>query len=156
MITAKTAITTSWVWAEYQIGWPNIWMWPKCVCVYKYNYSMRLNNPSQRKTGYKQAENAKNFRVSSSKMIGKYHPMVPPLDHFQGKNKNCSSLARTISLSRQSFFAYLTTFERRSGLKKFAILKITILKMGLLSKFQSHRSWGDAHLSFGAAQAPPN
>ena len=60
--------------------------------------------------------------------------MVPPLDNFQGKNKNCSSLGRTISASRRSFFANLTTFERRSG----------------------HRSWGDTHLSLGAAQAPPN
>ena len=95
----------------------------------------------------------------TSKIVGlhpaKKRPMLPPLDYFQGKNKNCSSLARTISLSRRSFFAYLTTFERRSGLKKFAILKITILKMGFLSKFQSHRSWEDAHLSLGAAQAPP-
>ena len=82
--------------------------------------------------------------------------MVPPLDHFQGKNRNCSSLGRTISASRRSFFANLTTFERRSGLKKFSLLKIAILKMGWLSKFQSHRSWGDAHLSLGPAQAPPN
>ena len=44
--------------------------------------------------------------------------MVPPLDHFQGKNKNCSFLVRTISASRQSFFANLTTFEQHSGLKK--------------------------------------
>ena len=54
----------------------------------------------------------------------------PPLNHFQGKNKNRSSLARTISESRRSFFANLTTFERRSGLKKFSLLKIAILKMG--------------------------
>ena len=53
--------------------------------------------------------------------------LVPPLDHFQGKNKNFSSLARTISAS---FFANLTTFERRSGLKKISLLKIAILKMG--------------------------
>ena len=86
----------------------------------------------------------------------KNYPMVPPLDHIQGKNKNCSSFARTISASRRSFFANLATFERRSGLKYFSLLKIAILKMGWLSKFQSHRSWGDAHLSLGAAQAPPN
>ena len=43
-----------------------------------------------------------------------------------------------------------------SGLKKIFLLKIAILEMGWLSKFQSHRSWEDAHLSLGAAQAPPN
>ena len=72
--------------------------------------------------------------------------MVPPLDHFQGKNKSHSSLAKMISTSRRSFFTNLTTFERRSGLKFFSLLKITILKIGWLSKFQSLRSWGDAHL----------
>ena len=70
--------------------------------------------------------------------------------------KNHSSLARTISASRGSFFANLTTFKRHSGSKKFSLLKITILKLGWLSKFQSLRSWGDAHLSLGVAQAPPN
>ena len=60
----------------------------------------------------------------------KNHQMVPPLDHFQGKNKDCSSLARTISASRQSFFANLTTFERRFGQKNVSRLTITILKMG--------------------------
>ena len=52
----------------------------------------------------------------------KNHPMVPPLDQFQGKNKNCSSLARTISASRRSFFANFTTFEWRFGLKNFSLL----------------------------------
>ena len=84
----------------------------------------------------------------TSKTVGfhpaKNHPMVPPLNRFQGKNKNCSSLARTISASRRSFFANLTPFERHSGLKKFSLLKIAILKMGWLSKFQSLRSWGGA------------
>ena len=47
----------------------------------------------------------------------KKHPIVPSLDRFQGKNKNRSSLTRTISTSRRSFFANLITFERRSGLK---------------------------------------
>ena len=51
--------------------------------------------------------------------IDKNPSMVPPLDHFQGKIKNRSSLARTISTSRRSFFANLTTFGRRSGLKSF-------------------------------------
>ena len=64
--------------------------------------------------------------------------MVPPLDHFQGKNKNCSSFARMISASRRSFFANLATFERRFGLKKFSLLKIAILKMGL--KFGPNRA----------------
>ena len=58
----------------------------------------------------------------------KNHPMVPPLDHFQGKNKNWSSLARMISVSGRSFFANLTTFERRSGLKRIFPLKIAILR----------------------------
>ena len=77
------------------------------------------------------------MRLTSAKVevkveaeLGKNHPMAPPLDHFQGKNKNRSSLARTISASRRSFFANLTTFERRSGLKNFSHLKIAILKMG--------------------------
>ena len=39
-----------------------------------------------------------------------------PLDHFQGKNKNRSSFARTISASRRSFFANLVIFERCSVL----------------------------------------
>ena len=43
------------------------------------------------------------------------YPMVPPLDNFQGKNKNGSSLAGTISASSWNFFANLTTFERQSG-----------------------------------------
>ena len=33
---------------------------------------------------------------------------------------------------------------------------MAIRKMGWLSKFQSHRFWGDAHLSLEATQAPPN
>ena len=45
---------------------------------------------------------------------------------FKGKNKNGSSLARTISASRGSFFANLITFERRSGLKNLCLLKIAI------------------------------
>ena len=102
------------------------------------------------------SKKGQNCKDSSSEKMRKTHPMVPPLDHLQGKNKNGSSLARRISASRRSFFANLTTFERRSGLKIFSLFKIAILKMGWLSKFQSHRSWGDAHLSFGAAKAPPN
>ena len=60
-----------------------------------------------------------------------------------------------INASRRSFFANLSTFERRSGLKKISFYKIAIFKIGWLSKFQSNRFWGDAHLSLGAAQAPP-
>ena len=67
------------------------------------------------------------FFKSSSRME-KNHPMVPPLDHFQGKNKIYSSLARTISASRWSFFANLSTFERRSGLKKVFLPKIVIVR----------------------------
>ena len=62
--------------------------------------------------------------------MGKNNPMVPHLDHFQGGNRNCSSLARTINMSKRSFFANLTTFERRSGLKNFSLLKIAIYEMG--------------------------
>ena len=77
---------------------------------------MRLNHHSQSRTGNEQGENSKivGFYVEKTE---KNHPMVPPLDHFQGKNKNHSSLARMISALRRSFFANLTTFERRSGLK---------------------------------------
>ena len=78
---------------------------------------------------YHKPENNKNVKFLQQE-YEKSHPMVPPLDHFQGKNENCSSLARTISASRRSFFANLTTFERRSGLKIFSLLKIAILKMG--------------------------
>ena len=66
----------------------------------------------------------------TQKRIEKNYPMVPPLDHIQNKNKNCSSLARMFSASRRSFFANLTTFERHSGLKVFSFLKIVILKIG--------------------------
>ena len=38
--------------------------------------------------------------------------------NYKGKIKKNSSLAKTISASRQSFLANLTTFERPSGLKK--------------------------------------
>ena len=75
------------------------------------------------------------FSRSSSK-LGKNHPIVPPLDHFQGDHKNCSSITRTISASRQSFCANLTTFERRSGLKFFSLLKIKILKIGECQNFK--------------------
>ena len=51
--------------------------------------------------------------------------------------------------SKGSFFLNLNNFERRSGLKNFP------LKMGGLSKFQSHRSKGDVHFSLGADQRPP-
>ena len=87
-------------------------MRPKCVCAYKYDYFMKLNILRC----YIELKNDKNCRAWSSEKVEKNHLMVPPLNHFQGKNKNCSSLARTISASRRSFFANLTTFERHSGL----------------------------------------
>ena len=90
---------------------------------------MRLNNHSESRSGNEQGENSKIVGFYVEK-IEKNHPMVPPLDHFQGKNENRSSLARTISASRQSFFENLATFECRSGLKIFCYLKIAILKMG--------------------------
>ena len=101
-------------------------MGPKCLCVYKYNHFRRLNNPSQMRKDCEQVKNKQNVRFHAAKNL----PMVPPLDHFQGKNKNRSSLARMISMSRRSFFVNLTTFKRRSGLKKLSLLKIVILKMG--------------------------
>ena len=127
-----------------------------CLCIQIYLFHM-MNNPSQRRRGkIKKCKTSNIVWFYAARKFWNNHPMVPPLDHFQGRNKNYSSLARTISASRRSFFANLTTFEWRSGLKFFSILKIAILEMGWLSKFQSHRSWGDAHLSLGAAQAPPN
>ena len=123
-----------------------------CLCV-QIQLTARLNNPSQRRRGFEQVRDEQNITVSSSEKLGKNHPVVPPLDHFQGENINCSSLARTISTSRGSFFANLTTFERCSGLKKISHLKIAILKMGWLWKFQSHRSWGDTNLSLGALKS---
>ena len=68
----------------------------------------------------------KNVRGFIQRENAKKHPMVPNLNHFQGKTKNPSSSASTISMSRQSFFENLTTFERQSGLEKFPLLKIEI------------------------------
>ena len=128
-------------------GCRNTWTGLQYVCVWKYVYLIRLKNPSQVIRNDKKWKTCKIVGPYKAKKRGKNHPMVPPLDIFQGKNNNSSSLARRISTSRRSFFANLTTFERHSGLKKFSLLKIAILKMGWLSKFQSHRSWGDAHLN---------
>ena len=41
----------------------------KRVCLDKYNYFMRLNNPSQRRRDNEKVKNKQNFRVSSSKKI---------------------------------------------------------------------------------------
>ena len=54
----------------------------KRVCLDKYNYFMRLNNPSQRRRGYKQVENKQKCRVSFSEEIGKNYPIVPPFGTF--------------------------------------------------------------------------
>ena len=76
---------------------------------------------------------------------------------FKGKNENGSSLARTISASRGSFFANLITFERRSGLKNLCLRKIAILEMGWLSAMFKVIGPEEMLLSIkGAAQAPPN
>ena len=91
-----------------------------CLCV-QIQLTARLNNPSQRRRGFEQVRDEQNITVSSSEKLGKNHPVVPPLDHFQGENINCSSLAITISTSRGSFFANLTTFEWCSGLKFFSL-----------------------------------
>ena len=64
---------------------------------------MRLSNTNDKRRGYEQVENEQNFRVLSSEKMEKNHPMVPPLDHFQGKNENLASLARMISALRRSF-----------------------------------------------------
>ena len=70
----------------------------------------------------------------AAKIILKNHPMVPPLDHFQGKNKNCSSLTRTISALRRSFFANLPTFERRFGRKKMFLSQKHDFENGVIVK----------------------
>ena len=80
--------------------------------------------------------------------------MVPPLEHFQGENKNCLSLDKRISMSRRSFLAKLTTFGPGSGQKFLSFLKIAIFKMGGLITFQSHRSWGDTILVWGWHKRP--
>ena len=41
----------------------------KRVCLDKYNYFMKLNNPSQRRRDNEKVKNKQNFRVSSSKKI---------------------------------------------------------------------------------------
>ena len=101
-----------------------------CIQMWLMWVDVMLSNPSQKRRGYEQVKTSK---ISSSENMEENHPMVPPLNHFQAKNENCSSLARTISTSRISFFANLTTFEQRSGLKKTSLLKITIFEMGGLS-----------------------
>ena len=45
---------------------------------------MRMNKPTQKRRGYEQIKKKQKFGGSSSENIGKNHPMVPPLDHFQG------------------------------------------------------------------------
>ena len=100
------------------------------------------------------SEKLEKTKVLSSKKMWQNLPMVPPLENFQGENKNCLSLARRISVSRRSFLANLTTFGPHSGTKFFSFLKIAILKMGWLLKFQSHRSWGDTILVWGWRKRP--
>ena len=74
---------------------------------------------------------------------------------FKGKTKllisyqNDQCIETITSYKLEHFWAALWT-------KKISFYKIAIFKWGWLSKFQSHRFWGDAHLSLGAAQAPPN
>ena len=93
-----------------------------------------MNKPTQRRRGYKKVKKKQIFFISSSEKMENNHSMVPPLDHFQGKNKHCSSLAGTISASRRSFFANLTTFERRSGLKKISPSQNRDLENGVIVK----------------------
>ena len=68
--------------------------------------------------------------------------MVPPLNRFQGKNKNCSSLARTISASRRSFFANLTI-----GPEKMPILDLGQLRRPQLKWDQpkTYKFWQSPH-----------
>ena len=54
--------------------------------------------------------------------MGKNHPMVPPLIHFQGKIKIAHLLPEQSARQDDHFFANLTTFQRRSGLKDFPLL----------------------------------
>ena len=101
-----------------------------CLCVHKLKLS-NLKNPSLSKYGKQngaelgqaQLKLGLDFEnllsLNPALKWKKNHPMVPPLDHFQGKNKNCSSLATTIYMSRRSFFANITN--------KISLLKIAIL-----------------------------
>ena len=50
------------------------------------------------------------FYRSSKKIEEKNNPMVPPVDHFQGENENCSALARMISTLIRSFFCKVDHF----------------------------------------------
>ena len=111
---------------NYYYGWVDGWL--------KITLIIRLSQPSLAGVGAG-AEIGKTSTIKgfyAAKNSKKNHPMVPPFHHFQGENKNRSSLARTISTSRRSFFAILTTFERRFAIKNFSLLKIAILKMGWL------------------------
>ena len=68
-----------------------------------------------------ESKNSKNISndLKNTKIVGFYAVKQWEKNiHFQEENISCSSLARTISASRRSFFANMTTFERPSGLKK--------------------------------------
>ena len=80
--------------------------------------------------------------------------MVPHLHHFQRGTKKCSSLTRMISASRRSFFANLSTFELRSGLKKFPFTKSQFSKLGGCQNFKVIGSEEMPILVWGGASAP--
>ena len=69
--------------------------------------------------------------------IGKNHQMVSPLNHFRGKNKNCSSLSRMISVETIIF----------CELDHFSLLKIVILKI--------YKSQVDPIIVGGRLRRPP-
>ena len=124
------------MWSEYWCGWHNTWSDNWWFQATMYICFPIWNNHVQRKTVEKQAKNLQYWRFHQERKCKNNHPMVPPLDHFQGKNKNSSPLARTNSASRRSFFATLTTFERRSGLKKFPFSKSWFWKWGDCQSFK--------------------
>jgi len=65
-------------------------------------------------------ENGKTIKIEgfyATKKMKRIIQWSPLWVIFKERNRNRSSFARTISASRQSFFANLTTFKRHSGLK---------------------------------------
>ena len=104
---------------------------------------MTFKDPSQRRRSNKQWK----FRVICRKKIQKIIQWFPPFDHFQGRNKNHSSLAKRISASRRSIFANLTTFERRYSKSQF-------WKWGNCQNFKVIGPEEMPNLFWGSASAP--
>ena len=121
MITTQTTITTSWVLAECCFRWCNTWKGSVYTKISIFKHWIILVKEIE--AIYKCKTNKNEGFYATRNWKKKKHQMVPPLDHFQGKNETRSSFARIISTSSRSFFENLTTFERRSGLKVFSLLK---------------------------------